>query len=71
VAVIDEAEEAVRCDQDLLAIEDVSSLKDWLDFMLYCEPTVHRLVRRVFGPPLYSRMGCLWEPTAAARSGFG
>ena len=34
--------------------------------LVRCEPTVHRLVRRVFLPPLYHRVESLREPTAAA-----
>jgi hypothetical protein len=37
----------------------------------YCEPTAHRLVRRVFLPPPHHPPECLWEPPAAAWSGVG
>src|SRR5512135_1502743 len=37
----------------------------------WCGPTTHRLVRRVFQPPLHHPPECLREPTAAALSGVG
>ena len=36
-----------------------------------CEPTAHRLVRRVVHPPPNHGASCLREPTAAAGSGVG
>jgi hypothetical protein len=39
--------------------------------LAWCDPTAHRLVRRVVLPPPHHPRECLWEPPEAAGLGVG